>query len=187
MDKVKIEGIVSDLLVALGENKDREGLVDTPKRVANAYEEMLGGYAMDDSIFYESTFAHLDESEVLQRDIEFHSLCEHHMLPFYGKIHIAYLPKDKVIGLSKLSRISEVYSKRLQLQEQLTSQIAHSIFENLDCYGVMVVIEAEHMCMNIRGVKKPGTVTKTICTLGEYKTNSAQRLQSLQLLGVMNG
>ncbi len=183
LDKKSIEKATLDLLNAVGENSTREGLLETPKRVAKAYEEILLGYNQDAKDYLEKTFEHNGEDEILQSGIEFYSLCEHHLLPFYGKVNIAYIPNGKVVGLSKLSRVVDVFSKRLQLQERLTSQIAESISENLDCKGVLVYIEAEHMCMNMRGVKRAGTVTKTIVAKGIYKEDDKLRKNSLDMLG----
>ncbi len=183
IDKKKIEQSTLELLKAIGEDQTREGLLDTPKRVAKAYEEILLGYNQDAKDYLKKTFEHSSEDEVLQNGIEFYSLCEHHLLPFYGKVHIAYIPNGKVVGLSKLSRVVDVFSKRLQLQERLTSQIANAIYENLECIGVIVCIEAEHMCMNMRGVKRSGTITKTVSTKGIYKEDKVLKKNTLDMLG----
>ncbi len=183
IDKNLIEKSTLDLLNAIGEDTTREGLLDTPKRVAKAYEEILVGYNQDAKDYLKKTFKHNGEDEILQSGIEFYSLCEHHLLPFYGKVNIAYIPNGKVVGLSKLSRVVDVFSKRLQLQERLTSQIADVIYKNLDCKGVLVYIEAEHMCMNMRGVKRAGTVTKSIVARGIYIKDDTLRKNSLDMLG----
>ncbi len=181
MEKKAIEKAITDLLIAVGENPTREGIVETPKRVAKAYEEILGANKGDVKDLFK-TFAYEGEGVVIQNDIEFYSMCEHHMLPFFGKVHIAYLPKDKVIGLSKLGRIVEYYSKNLQLQERLNEQIATSLIENLDCAGVIVKIEASHMCMSMRGVKKGSAITTSFVTKGVYSQNSELRHEILNLL-----
>ncbi len=183
IDNKLIEKSTLDLLNAIGEDTTREGLLETPKRVSKAYEEILSGYNQDAKDYLDKTFKHSGEDEILQSGIEFYSLCEHHLLPFYGKVNIAYIPNGKVVGLSKLSRVVDVFSKRLQLQERLTSQIADAIYENLDCKGVLVFIEAEHMCMNMRGVKRSGTITKSIVARGIYKEDDALRKNSLDMLG----
>lgn len=157
MDKKKVEEAVYNLLEALGENPDRDGLIDTPKRVANMYEELLEAPDLKYTTFEETNYKDI----VLLRDIEFNSMCEHHLLPFYGKIHIAYIPNGKIIGISKLARIVEKYAKRLQVQERMTEQIVKDIQENLETEDVAVYIEAKHMCMIVRGVKKVNAKTVT--------------------------
>lgn len=166
VDIEKAELAVKMLLEAIGENPEREGLLETPKRVAKMYTEICGGYEDDETVHLSKTFKCEDSELVIEKDIVFHSTCEHHMLPFYGHVHIAYIPNDKVVGLSKLCRVVEVFARRLQIQEQLCKQIANSIYETLDAKGVMVIIEAEHTCMSMRGVKKPGTKTITVSTCG---------------------
>ncbi|MEE0865787.1 MAG: GTP cyclohydrolase I FolE [Clostridia bacterium] len=157
MDKKKVEEAVYNLLEALGENPDRDGLIDTPKRVANMYEELLEAPDLKYTTFEETNYKDI----VLLKDIEFNSMCEHHLLPFYGKIHIAYIPNGKIIGISKLARIVEKYAKRLQVQERMTEQIVKDIQENLETENVAVYIEAKHMCMIVRGVKKVNAKTVT--------------------------
>lgn len=181
MNREKIEKCIYDLLQAIGEDPEREGLVETPTRVAKAYEEILGADEPDVSTYYK-TFAYEGDGVVLQTDIEFYSMCEHHMLPFFGKVHIAYLPNKHVIGLSKLGRIVDHYSKNLQLQERLNEQIATSLYENLDCAGVVVMIEAHHMCMSMRGIKKGSAITKSIVSKGIYQTDIQARAEILSLL-----
>ncbi len=166
MDKAKIEQGVRLLLEGMGEDPNREGLLGTPERVARMYEEIYGGLGRDASEHLSRTFESSGQELVLEKGIDLYSTCEHHLLPFYGKAHIAYLPDGKVAGLSKLARTVEVYSRRPQIQERLTAQIADAIMEYLQPKGVMVVIEAEHMCMTMRGIKKPGTKTMTYACRG---------------------
>lgn len=175
MNQQKIEQLIYELLEAIGEDQNRDGLKDTPKRVAKMYAEILAGYETDpadvlETFFEEERF----DDYVLVKDIPFTSLCEHHMAPFFGKAHVAYQPKKgKITGLSKLARLVEGYSRRLQVQERLTAQVADSLIERLDADGVLVMIEAEHMCMSMRGVKKRGSSTVTIQTRGIFKENFA--------------
>ena len=153
IDQEKIKQAVQLLLEGIGEDITREGLVETPDRIARMYEEVYSGYEEDAGIHLGKVF-HVNNNEmVVEKDITFYSTCEHHLLPFYGKVHIAYIPDGKVAGLSKLARTAEVYAKRLQLQEQLTGQIADALMEHLQPKGVMVMIEAEHMCMTMRGIR----------------------------------
>ncbi len=179
VDKKKIEKAVKLLIEGMGEDPKREGLVDTPRRVAGLYEEVLAGMDQDAKEHLARQFNVEGSDIVLEKDITFYSLCEHHLMPFFGKVHIAYIPEGKVVGLSKLARTVEVYARRLQLQEQLTRQIADAIEENLSPKGVMVVIEAEHTCMTMRGVKKPGSQTVTTVTRGEFKKKT--ELQTIVL------
>ncbi len=182
IDQNRIEAAVKEILLAIGENPEREGLLETPARVAKAYGEIFSGMDQNSDEILSRTFTSNNSGVVLQTDIEFHSMCEHHLLPFFGKVHIAYLPENKVVGLSKLGRTVEVYAKRPQLQEQLSDQIADALLEKLNPRGVMIVIEATHMCMSIRGVKKPGAITKTIVTRGEFDTNMQLRQEVLSLI-----
>lgn len=175
IDQAKVKKAITMLLEAIGEDPDREGLKDTPDRVARMYEELCGGMDMDVAVPLSRTFSSPSSEMVLQKDITFYSMCEHHILPFFGKVHIAYIPNGKVVGLSKLARTVEVYARRLQIQEQMTAQIADAIMEHLDAKGVMVVVEAEHMCMTMRGVKKPGSKTLTYVTRGEFEQNQELR------------
>ena len=171
IDQEKIKQAVQLLLEGIGEDITREGLVETPDRIARMYEEVYSGYEEDAGIHLGKVF-HVNNNEmVVENDITFYSTCEHHLLPFYGKVHIAYIPDGKVAGLSKLARTAEVYAKRLQLQEQLTGQIADALMEHLQPKGVMVMIEAEHMCMTMRGIKKPGSQTVTIVKRGIFQDN----------------
>lgn len=178
----KTEKAIRDLLIAIGEDPDRPGLIETPKRCAKMYEELLSGMDHDAEEHLSKQFDVPHSEFLLEKDIPFYSLCEHHLLPFFGKAHIAYLPKDRVVGLSKLARTVEVYARRLQLQEQMTSQIADDIMTYLDARGVMVVIEAEHLCMTMRGVKKPGAKTLTIACRGEFETDPELKQTCLSLI-----
>lgn len=168
MDKEKIEQGVRLILEGVGENPDREGLLETPARVARMYEEVFAGMTQDPAEHFKVTFDEHCEEMVLVRDISFYSMCEHHLVPFFGQAHVAYIPgKDgRVCGLSKLARLVEVYAKRPQVQERLTGQIADTLMEQLSPQGVIVVLEAEHMCMSMRGVKKPGSKTVTSAVRG---------------------
>ena len=182
VDKAKVEAAVKLLLEGIGEDVTREGLVDTPNRIARMYEEIYGGMEEDAAVHLTKTF-HTDSAEmVLEKDIVFYSTCEHHLMPFYGKAHVAYIPDGKVVGLSKLARTVEVYARRPQIQEQLTAQIADALMEYLAPKGAMVMLEAEHMCMTMRGVKKPGSKTVTIATRGEFEGNEAMQNRFFQML-----
>lgn len=177
MDQKKIEEGVRLILEGIGENPEREGLVETPKRIAKMYEEICGGMYESAEEHLMKTF-HAENAEmVVEKDIPFFSMCEHHMLPFYGKVHIAYIPDGKVAGLSKLARTVEVYARRLQLQEQMTVQIAEAMMTYLAPKGVMVYAEAEHMCMTMRGVKKPGSKTVTLSAKGVFEQD--EKLQNM--------
>ncbi|MEE0511139.1 MAG: GTP cyclohydrolase I FolE [Peptococcaceae bacterium] len=178
----KTEKAIRDLLIAIGEDPDRPGLVETPKRCAKMYAELLSGMDHDAEEHLSKQFDVPHSEFLLEKDIPFYSLCEHHLLPFYGKAHIAYLPNDRVVGLSKLARTVEVYARRLQLQEQMTTQIADDIMTYLDARGVMVVIEAEHLCMTMRGVKKPGAKTATIACRGEFESNAELKQTCLSMI-----
>ena len=180
-DRERIEKAVKEILLAIGEDPDREGLKDTPKRVAKMYEEILSGY-QDSPDNHLVLFSEKYDEMIIVKDIPIYSLCEHHMLPFFGKAHVAYIPGDnKVTGLSKLARIVDVYSKRLQLQERMTEQIADAIMEKLNAKGVMVVIEAQHLCMIMRGVRKPGSYTVTSAVKGIMR-NEPTRMEALFLI-----
>lgn len=171
VDQKKIEEAVQMLLEGIGEDVTREGLIDTPNRIARMYEEIYRGMDEDPSQHLAKTFAVDSTGIVVEKDITFYSVCEHHMLPFYGKVHIAYLPDGRVVGLSKLARTVEVFARRLQIQEQMTTQIAEAIMEHLKPQGVMVMVEAEHMCMAMRGVAKPGSQTVTMAAKGCFENN----------------
>jgi GTP cyclohydrolase IA len=183
-DMEKIEQAVTMILEAIGEDPDREGLRDTPKRVARMYQEVFAGLHDDPSRHLKVQFSEDHEEMVIVKDIPVYSMCEHHLVPFYGKAHVAYIPrKGKVTGLSKIARVVEGFAKRPQLQERLTSQIADSVMDVLDARGVLVVIEAEHMCMTMRGVKKPGSKTLTSAVRGIFKTSQATRAEGFSLIG----
>lgn len=168
IDQEKIREGVRLLLQGIGEDAGREGLIDTPDRIARMYEEICAGMEMDVREILSKTFETENTEMVLEKDIVFYSMCEHHMLPFFGKVHIAYIPDGKVVGLSKLARCVEVYAKRLQLQERMTEQIAEAVMKYLAPKGVMVLTEAEHMCMTMRGVKKPGSKTVAYAVKGVF-------------------
>lgn len=167
IDKEKLQKAVELIIEAVGEDPDREGLRETPERVARFYEEVLAGYRDDAAQHLSKTFECENNDLVLEKDISFFSLCEHHLMPFFGKVHIAYIPNGRVVGLSKLARTVEVFARRFQLQERMTSQIAQAVFQELSPSGVIVVSEAEHLCMTMRGVKKVGSSTVAVCTLGD--------------------
>jgi GTP cyclohydrolase I len=167
MDSNRIEIAVKELLEALGEDTNREGLLDTPSRVARMYEEVLAGYNDNPAIHLGRTFDEEGSDVVIEKDIDFSSTCEHHLMPFFGKVHIAYIPNGKVVGISKLARTVDVYAKRLQLQERMNNQIADAIMEHLSPKGVAVVVEGEHTCMTARGVKKVGAKTVTYVLRGD--------------------
>jgi len=174
-DKNKVEEAVKLLLEGIGEDVTREGLMDTPARVARMFEETLAGMNEDASEHLSKTFSCDNHDMVIEQDIKFFSSCEHHMMPFFGVVHIAYIPDGKVVGISKLARTVETYAKRLQIQEQMTNQIADAIMEHLKPKGVMVMAKAEHMCMSMRGIKKPGTQTITFGIRGEFEENKDLR------------
>ena len=169
VDQKKIEDAVRLLLEGVGEDVSREGLADTPARIARMYGEILGGMGEDAAAPLSRRFS-VDSNEiVMEKDIVFYSMCEHHLMPFYGKAHIAYIPDGYVVGLSKLARTVEVFARRLQIQERLTAQVADAIMEELRPQGVMVMMEAEHMCMTMRGVRKPGSKTITVVARGIFE------------------
>lgn len=179
----KVEQAVYQLLEALGENPEREGLLDTPKRVTKMYAEMFSGLNEDPKDQFTAVFSEVHDEVVLVKDIPFYSMCEHHLVPFYGKAHVAYLPSgDKVTGLSKLARAVEVAARRPQLQERLTDQVATALEEALNPRGVFVMVEAEHMCMTMRGIKKPGSKTITTVAKGLYKEDREERKEILSLM-----
>ena len=175
MDSEKIKQGVRLILEGIGEDVNREGLIETPDRIARMYEEIYGGLTEDASVHLSKVFSCDNNEMVVEKDITFYSMCEHHLLPFYGKAHVAYIPNGKVVGISKLARTVEVYARRPQIQEQLTAQIADALQEHLAPGGVMVMIEAEHMCMTMRGIKKPGSKTVTVVTRGRFKEDSELR------------
>lgn len=183
IDMNKIEHAVEMILEAIGEDPQREGLKDTPKRVAKFYKEAFAGLHEDPSSNLTVQFSENHEEMVIVKDIPIYSMCEHHLLPFVGKAHVAYIPRNgKVTGLSKLARVVEAYARRPQLQERLTSQIADTINDTLNARGVLIVIEAEHMCMTIRGIKTPGSQTITSAVRGIFQTNPATRAEAFSLI-----
>ena len=182
MDKEKIMEGVKLIREGIGEDPTREGLLETPNRIARMYEELAGGYTDNAAEHLRKRF-HVDNNDmVIEKDIHFYSFCEHHMLPFYGTAAIAYIPNGEVVGLSKIARTVEVFAKRLQLQERLTAQIADVFMEELKPQGVMVLIEAEHMCMTMRGIKKPGTKTVTVVTRGVFDDNDKLQNKFFRML-----
>lgn len=182
MDSEKIKDGVRLILEGIGEDIDREGLLETPERIARMCEEIFGGLTEHPSEHLQKQFSATNNNMVLERDITFYSVCEHHLLPFYGKAHVAYIPNERVAGLSKLARTVEVFARRPQIQENMTAQIADAIEENLQPKGVMVMLEAEHMCMTMRGAKKPGTITSTIVTRGVFDTDYTLQQTFLQMV-----
>jgi GTP cyclohydrolase I len=184
IDKKKIQKAVRDILIAVGEDPDREGIKKTPERVADMYEEILGGMHRnadeDLSVISEKGYDEI----ILLKDIPLYSICEHHMVPFMGKAHVAYIPDgNRITGLSKISRVIETLSRRLQVQERLTTDIADTIMRKLEPKGVLVVIEAEHLCMSMRGIKKPGVVTMTSAVRGIFRSSQKTRSEALALIG----
>lgn len=183
-DRERAEAAVRELLLAVGEDPDRPGLEETPARVARAYEEVFAGLHTDPTEVLNKNFAEDHSELVLVRDIPIYSTCEHHLVPFYGKAHIGYIPgpEGKVTGLSKLARLADLYAKRPQVQERLTRQIADALVEKLGAQAVIVVIECEHLCMAMRGIRKPGSTTTTSAVRGGFKTNAASRAEVLSLI-----
>lgn len=183
VNRAQIEDAVRLILEAVGEDPNREGLLDTPKRVAKMYEEVFMGLNQDPKEYFETVFSEDHEELVLVKDIPFYSLCEHHLVPFYGKAHVAYIPRNgRVTGLSKLARAVEAVAKRPQLQERITSTVVNAIIEKLEPHGAMVVVEAEHMCMTMRGVKKPGSKTVTTAVRGTFAEDEKARAEVLSLI-----
>jgi len=184
MDLDKIQQGVRLILEGVGEDPDREGLQRTPERVAHLYAECFAGLAADPAEYFEVTFDEHHEEMVLVRDIPFYSMCEHHLTPFFGKAHVAYIPAadGRICGLSKLARLVDVFAKRPQVQERLTSQVADTLIEHLNPQGVIVVMEAEHLCMSMRGVKKPGSSTTTSAVRGIFQNSAVTRSEALSLI-----
>ena len=183
-DQEKIQQATQLLLEAIGEDPNREGLLETPERVARMYEEICSGVNQDASEHLSTTFEVSESSGmVVERDIPFYSICEHHLLPFFGKAHIAYFPHGRVVGLSKLARTVEVYARRLQLQERLTAQVADALMEHLGARGAIVMMEAEHMCMSMRGVCKPGTQTVTLIKRGVFEEDPSLADEFFRMIG----
>lgn len=187
--RAEAEDAVRTLLRWAGDDPAREGLIDTPARVARSYEEFFTGYAQDPEDILRRTFAEVDgyDEVVILRNIRFESHCEHHMAPIIGRAHVAYLPDRRVVGISKLARLIDIYAKRLQIQEKMTAQIANAIEAVLNPRGVAVVIEAAHQCMTTRGVHKPGTTLVTSRMLGVFRDNPATRREFLALIGPLSG
>jgi GTP cyclohydrolase IA len=184
MDHEKVAGLVRELLREIGEDPKREGLVNTPRRIAEALEFLTSGYrANPREIIEKAIFVQETHNMVIARDIELYSLCEHHMLPFFGRCHIGYIAKDHVVGVSKLARLVDVYTRRLQIQERLTEQIAHSLLDVLQADGVGVTIEAQHLCMMMRGVQKQNSMMTTSTMLGSFRSSVATRTEFLTLIG----
>ena len=184
IDQARIEKAVREILIAIGEDPDRDGLLDTPARVARMYAEIFSGLHEDPSDHLRVTFEAGHDEMVMVRDIPMYSACEHHMLPWVGKAHLAYIPNDdgRVIGLSKFARLVDGFARRPQVQERLTSQVADALQAKLEPKGVMVVIEAEHLCMSMRGVRKPGASTVTSAVRGLFRTNTATRFEAMRLI-----
>ena len=178
-----MEKAFRDLLEAVGEDTTREGLIDTPSRAAKAFEFLTKGYNEDvDTVVNNAVFETDNDEMIIVKDIELYSLCEHHMLPFFGKCHVGYIPKGKIIGLSKIARIVDVYARRLQVQENLTKQIADDILKYTGGLGVAVVVEAKHLCMMMRGVEKQNSVMTTSCMLGAFRNEASTRSEFLSLI-----
>ena len=182
MDREKIIAGAKLILEGIGEDLEREGLVETPERIARMYEEIFSGLGKYAEEILSKTFEVENNDLVIEKDITYFSMCEHHIIPFYGKAHIAYIPRGRVAGLSKLARTVELYAKKPQLQERSSSEIADAIMKYLDAEGVMVVVEGEHMCMTMRGVKKPGTKTVTTSYRGIFKEDATLRREVMMLL-----
>ena len=178
-----MEDQIRQILKAIGEDPDREGLLRTPQRAAQALSYLTRGYAMDPGkVINDALFTEDYEEMIVQKDIDFYSLCEHHLLPFFGKAHLAYIPHHKIVGISKLARLVDVYARRLQVQERLTNQIATTIMDKLDALGVAVVLEAEHLCMRMRGVEKQNSFVITSSLLGAFRTRQETRAEFMTLI-----
>lgn len=184
MDREKIMRGVRMILEGVGEDLEREGLQKTPERVAKMYEELLCGVDIDPAEVIQAMFMEEHEEMIVVKDIPFYSICEHHLIPFLGKAHVAYIPgpEGQITGISKLARVVDVLSKRLQVQERITTEVADTLVRALRPRGVLVVIEAEHLCMSMRGVKKPGTLTVTSAVRGTFHTNAASRAEAMSLI-----
>ncbi len=183
MDHDKVAGLVRELLRELGEDPDRQGLAETPKRIAASLDFLTSGYRGDPKqTIHDAIFVQETHNMIIARDIELYSLCEHHLLPFFGRCHIGYIAKDRVIGVSKLARLVDLYARRLQIQERLTDQIAHSLLKELNADGVGVVIEAQHLCMMMRGVEKQNSMMTTSAMLESFRRSVATRTEFLTLI-----
>jgi len=182
IDSARVEAALRELLLSLGEDPSREGLVDTPRRIAEMYAEILGGRELDPTEYLKVGFEVAHDEMVILRNIPFYSMCEHHFLPFHGEAHVGYVPDGRVVGISKLARVVEAFARRPQIQEQLTSQVANAIMDELHPDGVAVVVEAEHLCMTMRGVKKPGSRMVTSAMRGTFKKSDVTRGEFLSLV-----
>src|SRR5262245_59222558 len=182
VNQARIEAAVREILLAVGEDPDREGLRETPARVARMYAELFSGLRDDPGVHLRKCFTQKYDEIVLVKDIDFHSVCEHHLMPFIGKAHIAYLPNGKIVGLSKLARVVEGMSRRPQVQERMTEDTADLIMAELDPKGVAVVLEASHSCMTIRGIRKPGSLCTTSAMRGTFRTNESTRVELMSLI-----
>ncbi len=183
MNTEKVEGLIRELLRELGEDPEREGLINTPERIAKSLDFLTSGYRQDaDALIHGACFSQETSSMIIVRDIEVYSLCEHHMLPFFGRCHIGYIPRGTVFGVSKLARLVDMFARRLQIQERLTEQIAYAIHNSIKADGVGVVIEARHLCMMMRGVEKQNSMMMTSSLLGVFRTNPPTRHEFLSLV-----
>ena len=183
MDKPKVERLIRELLIEIGEDPDREGLVKTPERVTRAFEYLTSGYRTDpEQLINNAIFTQETNNMVIVRDIELYSLCEHHILPFYGRCHVGYIPRGKVFGLSKIARLVDMFARRLQIQERLTQQIARVIMDSIGAEGCGVIIEARHLCMMMRGVEKQNSLMTTSSVLGSFHESLATRNEFLSLI-----
>ena len=182
LDHERVKAAVTELLQAVGEDPTREGLLDTPRRIAEMYAEIFSGMAIDPADYLKVGFEVAHDEMVILRNIPFYSMCEHHFLPFHGEAHVGYVPDGRVVGISKLARVVEGFARRPQIQEQLTSQVAETIMETLKPDGVAVVIEAEHLCMTMRGVRKPGSRMVTSAMRGDFRASSVTRAEFLSLV-----
>jgi GTP cyclohydrolase I len=184
MNEKRVEELVRELLIEIGEDPERKGLLRTPSRVAAAWKFLTSGYRSDiEQIINQAVFSSESNNMIIVRDIELYSLCEHHMLPFFGRCHIGYIAKTQVLGVSKLARIVDLYARRLQIQERLTAQIARQIMDTVEPEGVGVVVEAQHLCMMMRGVEKQNSQLTTSSVLGSFHNSEATRLEFLSLIG----
>ncbi|HEX4803275.1 MAG TPA: GTP cyclohydrolase I FolE [Myxococcaceae bacterium] len=184
MDRERIAGLIRELLQQLGEDPTREGLINTPRRVAEALEFLTSGYRGNErELIQKAIFVQETHNMVIARDIELYSLCEHHLLPFFGRCHIGYIAEGRVVGVSKLARLVDLYARRLQLQERLTDEIAHALMDVLKADGVGVVVEAQHLCMMMRGVEKQNSMMTTSAMLGSFRVSVATRTEFLTLIG----
>jgi GTP cyclohydrolase I len=182
VDKDRIAAAVREILIAVGEDPDRDGLLETPQRVARMYEELFSGLHQDPSAFLRKTFVEKYDEMVLVKDIQFESMCEHHLLPFFGKAHIAYIPKGRIVGLSKLARVVEVIARRPQVQERMTEEIADLLMGHLNARGCGVVLEAAHTCMSMRGIRKSNSQTVTSSMRGIFRENLSTRSEFMALI-----